>query len=103
MRDIMRMYEEEGDPVILKEGDLNEDGLKEKLIAGEQASKQRAWVRRQCKPRGPIGHLLESIHMRAAFIDDEGTVWQNDQMPVQLLKAPNQKVSGMLESLATRN
>jgi len=88
IKGIMEMYEEEGNPAIIREGDLEEDGLKEKQIAGEPASKQRAWVRKHCKPRGPIGHLLESIHMQAASIDDEGTVWQNDRIPAQLLKPP---------------
>ena len=41
--------------------------------------------------------------MQAASIDDEGTVWQNDRIPVQLLKAPYQQVAGMLEAMATRN
>ena len=99
----MKMYEEKGDPAIIRDGDLEEDGLKAKQVAGEPASRQRAWVRKQCKPRGPIGHLLESIHMQAASIDDEGTVWQNDRIPVQLLKAPYQQVAGMLQTMATRN
>ena len=47
--------------------------------------------------------MLESLHMQAASIDDEGTVWQNDGIPVQLLKAPYQQVAGMLQSMATRN
>ena len=99
----MRMYEEEGNPATLRDGDLKDDGLKAKQIAGEPASKQRAWVRRQCRPRGPVGHLLESIHMQAVSIDEEGTVWQNDQIPTQLLKAAYQQVAGMLETMATRN
>ena len=41
--------------------------------------------------------------MQAASIDDEGTVWQNDGIPVQLLKAPYQQVAGMLQTMATRN
>ena len=41
--------------------------------------------------------------MQAASIDDGGTVWQNDRIPVQLLKAPYQQIAGMLQIMATRN
>ena len=45
IKDIMRMYEEAGNPPIIRDGDLEEDGLKTKQVAGEPATKRRACVR----------------------------------------------------------
>ena len=77
--------------------------MRRKEIAGEPATQDRALIRRQCKPRGPIGHLLDTIHMQAASMDEESPIWQNDQIPVQLIKAPYQQVAGMIATMAMRN
>lgn len=65
-----RRRKEPGKEEGLAADDLDE-GLKRKVIAGEPASPERAKVRRQCKPYGPIGLLLESIHMNTAVLDEE--------------------------------
>ena len=41
--------------------------------------------------------------MQAASIDEDSTIWQNDQILVQLIKAPYQQVAGMIATMATRN
>ena len=68
-----------GNPAIIKMNDGSYDDLRHKQVAGEPATKHRATIRRQCKPRGPVGHLLESVHMQAASMDGEGTIWQYNQ------------------------
>ena len=74
--DIFKRYEEEGSPAIIKMDDDSYEDLRHKQVAGYPATKHRATIRRQCKPRGPVGHLLESVHMQAARMDDEGAIWQ---------------------------
>ena len=102
IKDILELYEKEGNPAILKDGGLEHDGMKRKVIAGEPATKLKAEVRKQCKPKGPVGHLLETVHMQAAVMDKESTVWQNDKIPVQLIEAPYQQVAGMVATMAMR-
>ena len=41
--------------------------------------------------------------MQAASMDAESTIWQNDLLPIQLVKAPCQQVAGMITAMATRN
>ena len=36
-------------------------------------------------------------------MDEESTIWQNDHIPVQLMKAPYQQVAGMVATMAMRN
>ena len=67
-----------------------EEGLKRNVIAGHPASPERAKIRRQCKPFGPVGLMLESIHMNAATIDEDLEIQQYNQAPIKIIEAPNQ-------------
>ena len=62
-----RRRKEPGTEERLAADDL-EEGLTWKVIAGEPASPERAKVRRQFKSYGPIGLLLDSIHMNRSGV-----------------------------------
>ena len=70
---------------------------------GEPMSTQRYKLRKQCNPRGPIGYILEPIHMQAASIDKEGTIWRYNKPPLQTIKAPRQQIAAMVAAMGTRN
>ena len=63
---IMERYLEMKEPGIFAYRKSKWESLEDKEEAGEPMSKQRAKVRRQCKPKGAIGYLLESVHLNQA-------------------------------------
>ena len=62
----------------------DEEQLRNKELAGDPATAERAKVRNQCKPKGPIGFLLESIHMHAATLNENLTIQQWDQQDIEI-------------------
>ena len=80
-RMIFQMYEMTGEPGIY----IDDKGLNEKTQAGEPMSRERARLRKQCKPKGPIGFLFETIHLQASCMASSFTVHQWNQPSVNLL------------------
>ena len=54
-------------------------------------------------PGGPVGFLLETVHMQAAAMYDEKVIHQQNQAPIDLLNAAQQHISPMIRSAAARN
>ena len=74
----------------------DEDQLRNKELAGDPATAERAKVRNQCKPKGPTGFLLESIHMQAATLNENLTIQQWDQQDVEIIKGPTQMIAPLV-------
>ena len=79
-RAIYRMYRERDEPGVYKQGDKE----KPKAEGGGPTSKARAALRKRCKPFGPMGLLLESIHLQAASLDPSWKIVQFNQQPIDL-------------------
>ena len=73
------------------------------IIAEEPGSSTRARMRRKCKPKGPVGYLLETIHLQASAIDEAKVIHQHNQPPIDLLEAPYQHLTPMIKSAVARN
>ena len=97
-----QLYKEAGEPGILKANQSKEEQLK-KEIAEEPGTSQRTRVKKECKPLGPVGLLLETVHMQAAAMDDKKVIHQQNQAPIDLLNAAHHHISPMIRSAAARN
>ena len=82
VRAIYRMYSERKEPGIYKQGDKEQ----QKAEGGDPTSKARAALRKRCRPLGPIGFLLESIHRQAAPLDPSWKIIQFNQQPIDLVE-----------------
>ena len=71
-----------------------EDAATPKQDGGDPATKARAALRKKCKPMGPIGLLLEAIHLQAASMDGSWTIRQLNQQPIEL--APKHKLQPLI-------
>ena len=70
---IMKKYKE-----VLEAGiHRDEEQLRHKEVGGDPATAGRSRVRKQCKPQGPCGLLLEPIHLPSATLDEKGTASSN--------------------------
>ena len=47
---------------------MDDEQLSNKKVAGDPATAERAEIRNQCVPTGPVGFLLESLHLQAAHV-----------------------------------
>ena len=99
IRDILRYYAAGGDPGIIKDG----EDITRKEFAGEPMTAERSKVRSQCKPQGPVGHLLEAIHMQGACLDREMKIHQWGQPPIDIVGAPMQHVAPLIRQMCARN
>ena len=97
--EIMEKYREMHEPGCY----TTADELKEKPLAGAPCTPERARLKKQCRPQGPIGLLLESIHLQAATIDRDFNIHQWNQPAIQLTKAPFQQIGAMAIQMCTRN
>ena len=70
---------------------------------GDPGTKARAKLRNQCKPQGPCGLLLESIHLQSASLDELFQIRQFNQQPVEVVGGPAQLVVPLLIRMAARN
>ena len=77
--------------------------LKYKDDAGEPMSEQRARIRKQCKPKGAVGYLLESVHLNQACMDVDFNIWQYNQPPIRIRDAAYQVLGPQVQQMATRN
>jgi hypothetical protein len=99
VKQIMQEYSKRGEPGMHRD----EEQLRGKVLAGDPATAERAEVRNQCKPKGPIGFLLESIHMQAATLNEDLTIQQWNQQGIELIKGPTQMVTPLVGRMAARN
>ena len=60
----MEQYSRNKEPGIMEHSKEKVEKLKDKEDGGEPMSREKALVRKQCKPKGVIGYLLESIHLK---------------------------------------
>ena len=74
-----------------------------KQDGGDPATPARAAIRKRCKPLGPIGLLLESVHLQAASIDRHWKVIQVNQQPIDIIEGPAHFVAPLLTRFAARN
>ena len=86
IKDIFTKYHEQGHPAICNDDKDPEIG--KKVLGGEPTSKARATLRSQCKPQGPVGFMLESLHIQAAMMDDTYKIHQFNQPCVDILEVP---------------
>ena len=68
-------YEAEGHPGVYK----GDDDLAGAVLATEAGTGVRMEMRRQGEAKGPVGLLLEAMHLQAARVDRELAVHQWNQ------------------------
>ena len=74
IKTICQAYKQRKEPGI----HMDEEQLRNKKVAGDPATTERAEIRNQCSPKGPVGFLLESLHLQAATMDEGYKVQQNN-------------------------
>ena len=77
--------------------------LRMKTQAGEPATPERGRLRKQCNPQGPIGFLLETVHMQASTLDEDFIVRQWNQPPISVFRTPYQHLRPLIRQAAMRN
>ena len=77
--------------------------LEEKKLGGDPATKERAMLRKQCKPEGPYGLLLESVHIQAAALDETMKIIPQDSFIIDIAEAPIQQLAPLTRQLAMKN
>ena len=77
--------------------------LEAKKVAGGPATADRAEIRNQCSPKGPVGFLLESLHLQAATMDEGYKVQQHNQQRIDLVNGPVQMIAPLMNRMAARN
>ena len=97
IQDIFNKYKDDGHPAI---GEGSDDmNLSSKVLAGEPTSKTRATLRSQCSPQGPVGYMLESIHLQAAMMDAGYKIHQHNQPSVDTMEVPYQPLVPVVRQL----
>ena len=99
MEAILQRYRQLGEPGI----HVDEEQLRNKQDGGDPGTKGRAKVRGQCKPKGPCGYLLESIHLQAATLDGKYRIKQANQQTIELVSGPAQQIIPLTTRMAARN
>ena len=113
LRRCYHRYEEEAEMIQeiyskYKEGDEpatkhNKEDLLGKDVHGPPASKERASLRKQCKPHGPVGLLMETMHLQTAGLTDKFIVKQWNQPPNYILQSPYQHFPVLIHQMCMRN
>ena len=86
------LYKKAGNPGIFK-GDQCKNEQLNKVIAEEPGTSQTTKVKKECTPLGPVGFLVETIHMQASVMDDKKIIHQQNQAPIDLLNAAYQHIT----------
>ena len=99
IQDIYEKYKENDEPATkhTKEDLLGKD------VFGPPASKERASLRKQCRPHGPVGLLLETMHLQTAALTDKFIIKQWNQPAIDVLQAPHQHLPVLIQQMCTRN
>ena len=79
------------------------EDLRHKEVAAEPATTERSRIRRQCKPMGPVGLLMESLRLNAAALDKEFNIWQRNQIPIGITTVAYQHLQPLVRQMAARN
>ena len=66
----------------------NYEKLRDKEVAGDPSTSHSCNMRKQCKPKGPVGYLLEMIRLNAATLVENKTIYQCNQSPLNIEHAP---------------
>ena len=97
--EIMQEYARKGESGIYK-GDRQ---LSEKVVGGSPTTPQRSNLRKQCNPQGPVGVLLETIHLQASTLDKDYSIKQWNQPNIHILQSPYQHLKPLIRRAAKRN
>ena len=60
-------------------------------------------MRKKCKPEGPYGWHLESIHLHAAALDEKMKIKTQDVFTIDIAEAPIQQLAPLTRQLAMKN
>ena len=99
MQAILEAYRNKEEPGCHKD----DEQLREKTLGGDPASAEKAGIRKQCKPTGPIGFYLETLHLQTATMDEDYTLRQWNQPKIELQKGPAQQLGPLMTRMVTRN
>ena len=77
--------------------------IAEKCFTGEPGSLEQSTARAQCHPKGPVGYLLESVHLQAAALDRNLVIKQHNQPDIDIRGAPFQYLAILTREMAARN
>ena len=98
-RKIIKNYGAKREPGVYED----EEQLRQKELGGEPTSIEKAQIRKQCNPRGPIGLFLETLHLQAATMDGGYTIRQWNQPKIELHDGPAQQLGPMMSRMVARN
>ena len=79
------------------------DNLKNKTLGGPPKDSRRMKLRSECCTVGPVGHLLESLHINAAELDLAGNVKQFTQADISIVGCPKQDLKPLIKQMLKRN
>ena len=99
IQDIYEKYKGENEPATKH----TKEDLRGKDVLGPPASKERASLRKQCRPHGPVGLLLETMHLQTAAMTDKFIIKQWSQPAIDVLQAPHQHLPALIQQMCTRN
>ena len=96
---ILEAYRNKEEPGCHKD----DEQLREKTLGGDPTSAEKAEIKKQCKPRGPIGFFFETLHLQAATMDNDYTIRQWNQPKIELQKGPAQQLGPLMTRMVTRS
>ena len=97
--DVLRLYRAKGGPGTKVE----EEDLKAKEVAAEPGSAERGNKRKECDPKGPIGLLLESLHLHAAALDMDYNLVKWNEPDIQIDRMTQRMVAFMVRDMCKRD
>ena len=92
VQDICEKYKDKDEPATKH----TEKDLLGKDVVGPAASKERASLRKQCRPHGPVGLLLETMHLQTAALTDQVIIKQWNQPAIDIMQAPHQHLPHLI-------
>ena len=102
INDILEIYRDREEPGI-SGTEIDNEELSNKEIAEEPGSSQRGKMRKQCDPKGPVGFLLETLHLNGSVLDVNKTIRQYNQPPLNIEHGPHQQLVPIVRQYAMRN
>lgn len=99
IREIYSKYQEGNEPATTH----TKEDLLGKDVHGPPASNGKAKLRKQCRPHGPVGLLLETMHLQTAGMTEHCIIKQWDQPPIDVLKSPYQHLPMLIQQVCARN
>ena len=99
VREIFDIYRQNGEPATL----ADQGNLASKRDGGDPGTMPRARLRNQCKPKGPIGYLLESLHLQAAALDEDFCIVKAGQAKISVQKTPYQALAQQVRDMTAKS